>query len=113
MALFAQGVGLALATLNARYGDVEYIVAVVLAALYFLTPILYPASQVPGGNAWLSAVVTGHPLSWYVTAMHDSLYTLDGPGVLRTALLLAFGGAVFLGGLWVFDRTTEDIGELL
>jgi len=113
VALFAQGVGLVLATLNARFGDVEYIVAVILSALYFLTPILYPASQVPGNSPWLSALVTGHPVSWYVTSLHDSLYTLDGPGVLRTAFLLLFGGVVFLTGLWIFDRTTEDIGELL
>jgi ABC-type polysaccharide/polyol phosphate export permease len=114
MALFAQGIGLALATLNARFGDVEYIVGVVLAALYFLTPILYPASQVPGGDhPWFRALVTGHPVAWFITGLHDSLYTLDGPGVVRTALLLIFGGAVFLGGLWIFDRTTEDIGELL
>jgi len=111
--LFAQGVGLAIAALNARFGDVEYIVGVVLAALYFLTPILYPASLLTGDIAWLGTLVTGHPVSWYVTAMHDSLYSLDGPGVLDTALLFVFGGLVFLGGLWIFDRTSEDIGELL
>jgi len=113
LALFAQGVGLVLATLNARYGDVEYIVAVVLAALYFLTPILYPASQIPGESGWLGGFVTGHPVAWYINSLHDSLYTLDGPGVLRTALLVLFGGTVFFGGLWIFDRTTEDVGELL
>jgi ABC-2 type transport system permease protein len=113
LAMFAQGVGLLLATLNARFGDVEYIVGVVLAALYFLTPILYPASQVPGGSGWLGALVTGHPVAWYVTSLHDSLYTLSGPGILQTLALVVFGAAVFAGGLSVFDRTTEDVGELL
>jgi ABC-type polysaccharide/polyol phosphate export permease len=113
LALFAQGVGLVLATLNARFGDVQYIVAVVLGALYFLTPVLYPVSAIPGDSDWLRALVAGHPVAWYVQALHDAFYSLDGPGVLRTGGLLAFGAAIFLAALWIFERTTEDVGEIL
>ncbi len=48
--LFAQGIGLVLSIINARFGDVQYIVAVVLGALYFLTPVLYPISMLDGQN---------------------------------------------------------------
>lgn len=113
LALFAEGIGLLLSTANARYGDVQYIVVVLLAALYFLTPVLYPLSAIPETTGWLRAFVEWQPVSWYVRALHDSLYLLDGPGLLSTASLLACGAAVFCGGLWVFDRTTEDVGELL
>jgi ABC-type polysaccharide/polyol phosphate export permease len=114
LALFAAGIGLLLSTANARFGDVQYIVAVVLSALYFLTPILYPVDPtIPAQDAWLRTLVNDQPVSLFVRALHDSLYSLDGPGVARTAALLLFGVAVFSVGLWVFDRTTEDIGELL
>jgi ABC-type polysaccharide/polyol phosphate export permease len=113
LALFAEGIGLLLSTANARYGDVQYIVGVSLAALYFLTPVLYPLSAVPENRAWLRAFVEWQPVSWYVRAFHDSLYLMTGPGLLDTAGLLLFGAAVFCGSLWVFDRTTEDVGELL
>jgi ABC-type polysaccharide/polyol phosphate export permease len=113
LALFAEGVGLLLSTANARYGDVQYMVGVLLAALYFLTPVLYPVSAVPDGKGWLKAFVEWQPVSWYVQALHDSLYLLAGPGLLETSALLAFGGAFFIGALLVFDRTTEDVGELL
>jgi ABC-type polysaccharide/polyol phosphate export permease len=113
LALFAEGIGLLLSTANARYGDVQYMVGVALSALYFLTPVLYPVSAIPASTGWLRAFVENHPVSWYVQALHSSLYSLDGPGLLTTAGLLAFGLAVFGGSLWVFDRTTEDVGELL
>ncbi len=113
LALFAGGVGLGLSTANARYGDVAYIVAVVLSALYFLTPVLYPASTIPADTGWLRGFVANHPVALYVVSLHDSLYSLDGPGVVRTAVLLLAGAVTFGAGLWIFDRTTEDVGELL
>lgn len=113
LALFTEGVGLLLSTANARYGDVQYIVAVVLAALYFLTPVLYPVTAVPDSAPLLRMFVEYQPVSLYVQALHQSLYELDGPGFLMTAGLLALGAVVFWVGLWVFDRTTEDVGEIL
>jgi ABC-type polysaccharide/polyol phosphate export permease len=114
LALFAAGVGLRLATANARFGDVQYIVGVALSALYFLTPVLYPVDPtIPEDKTLLRAFISDQPVSLYVKAIHDSLYSLSGPGVVTTAALLLSGVAVFVLGLWVFDRTTEDIGELL
>ena len=114
LALFATGLGLMLSTSSARYGDVQYIVTVALSALYFLTPVLYPVDPtIPEDKGWLRAFVTYQPVSWFVRSLHDSLYSLSGPGVLRTAALLLFGAVIFALGLWVFDRTTEDVGELL
>jgi ABC-type polysaccharide/polyol phosphate export permease len=113
LALFSQAVGLLLSTANARYGDVQYIVGVVLSALYFLTPVLYPVSAIPASAPLLKAFVQYQPVSWYVQALHSALYSLDGPGVLVTGLLLLVGVGAFFGALWVFDRTTEDVGEIL
>ena len=111
--LFAQGIGLMLSILNARYGDVQYIVAVVLGALYFLTPVLYPMSMLDGQNELLSAVVKGNPVSWYVQAMHDAMYSLASPPAIEVIALLVGGFLVFWAGLAIFDRGSEDIGELL
>ena len=111
--LFAQGLGLMLSILNARYGDVQYIVMVVLGALYFLTPVLYPMSLVEGQNDLLAAVVEFNPMSWYVQAMHDAMYSLVAPPALEIGALLIGGFLVFWIGLAVFDRASEDLGELL
>ena len=111
--LFSQGIGLVLSILNARYGDVQYIVTVVLGVLYFLTPVLYPMSMLEGRSEWLSWIIKLNPVSWYVQAMHDAMYSLVAPPAWEIVALLVGGFLVFWGGLAIFNRSSEDIGELL
>ena len=111
--LFAQGVGLMLSIINARFGDVMYIVAVVLGALYFLTPILYPISMLEGQNEWLGLIIKLNPMSWYVQSMHDAMYSLVAPNGWVILALLVGGFLTFWLGFTVFVRNSEDIGELL
>ena len=112
-ALFAQGIGLMLSMANARFGDVQYIVTVVLGALYFLTPILYPMSLVEDTAEWLAVIVQANPMTWFVTAMHDVMYSLTAPEWWVTPGLLLVGVLIFWLGFVVFERSSEDIGELL
>jgi len=112
-ALFGQGVGLMLAVLNARFGDVQYIVQVVLQALYFLTPILYPLSLVESTANWLAWIVKANPLTWFVETMHNVMYSLIFPQWWVVPGLLLLGFTVFWAGFTIFNRTSEDIGELL
>jgi len=112
-ALFAQGIGLMLSVLNAKFGDVQYIVTVILGALYFLTPIIYPLSLVEETASSLVWVVQANPMTWFVSAMHDVMYSLTAPPWWELLGLLGLGVATFLIGLAVFNRTSEDIGEYL
>ena len=112
-ALFGQGVGLMLAVLNARFGDVQYIVQVVLQALYFLTPILYPLSLVESTANWLAWIVKANPLTWFVETMHNVMYSLIFPQWWVVPGLLLLGFTMFWAGFTIFNRTSEDIGELL
>jgi len=112
-ALFAQGVGLVLSIMNARFGDVMYIVAVVLGALYFLTPVLYPMSLVESQSEALAWIIKLNPMSWYVQAMHDVMYGLTAPSVIELGALVVGGFLVFWAGFAIFNRYSEDIGELL
>ena len=111
--LFAQGLGLVLSIVNASFGDVQYIVAVVLGAVYFLTPVLYPMSLLEGQNELLGWIIKVNPVSWYVQAMHDVMYSLTMPPPWEVGALLVGGFLVFWAGFAIFERTSEDIGELL
>lgn len=112
-ALFAQGLGLMLSILNARLGDVQYIVTVILGALYFLTPVIYPLSLVEETASWLIYVVQSNPMTWFVSAMHDVMYSLAVPDWWVIPGLLMIGALTFVVGLAVFNRASEDIGEVL
>ncbi len=112
-ALFAQGVGFILSIANARFGDVQYMVTVSLGALYFLTPVLYPMSLVEDTASWLAWIVKLNPMTWFVTAMHDVMYSLQFPDWWVVPALLIFGAAVFTAGFKIFQRWSEDIGEIL
>jgi lipopolysaccharide transport system permease protein len=77
-AMAATGVGVGLAALNLQYRDVQHVLPFLIQILFFASPILYSASQLP--TAWqrvyflnpIAAVLDGfrgilfqtHPLSW-------------------------------------------------
>ena len=111
--LFAQGIGLVLSIINARFGDVQYIVAVVLGAMYFLTPVLYPISMIEGQSQVLGLIIKLNPMSWYVQSMHDVMYTLVAPPWWVIVSLLVGGFLTFWAGFVIFNRWSEDIGEML
>lgn len=111
--LFSQGIALMLTIANAHFGDVQYIVTVVLGALYFLTPILYPMSLVQESVPWMYWIVAANPLSWFVESMHEVMYSLVMPALWIPAALLVFGAAVFWLGMRIFGRYSDDLGEIL
>jgi ABC-type polysaccharide/polyol phosphate export permease len=111
--LFGMGIGLMVSVFNAHVGDVREVVATVLTVLYFATPVLYPMSMVKGGNPLLTLVVVTNPLSWYVQATHDVMYSLVAPPALVTFGLLAGGVATLWLGLAIFARSSRDLVEVM
>jgi len=107
--LFAQGIGLVLAVLNARFGDIQFIVPVFLGALYFLTPILYPLSFVQSASPLAASIVQSHPMTWFVEAMHDVMYSLQAPGIPIMLGLMAVGFGTFTIGLAIFNRYSRNL----
>ena len=112
-ALFAQGIGLMLSIQNAKYGDVAHIVTVGLGALYFLTPVLYPLSLVEAHGPTFANLLKLNPMTWYVQAMHDAMYSLTTPSLAAIGALLFGGFLVFWIGITVFERASQDLREIL
>lgn len=71
LALFTLGVTLAVATLAAFVGDVAHMYPLLVQALFFLTPIVYPPEIVPAELRWL---VQLNPLSSFVDLFRALLY---------------------------------------
>jgi ABC-type polysaccharide/polyol phosphate export permease len=112
--VFAAGIALAVASLNAIFRDVEFIVAAVLLPWFFLTPILYRLEDLPGaeGRPWLIDLLQwGNPLTPAVEAYRAPLYAGELPPAAET-LYLCVAAVVALGlGALVFSAVDDRIAS--
>ena len=107
--LLAAGLGALLAALQTLLRDVEHVVQVVVTILFYASPILYPASIIP---AALQGWVRVNPLAWFSERMREVLF--QGAGLVPGDAAVAAGClAVFLAGLWVFNRLSPSFEDFL
>jgi lipopolysaccharide transport system permease protein len=104
------GTAALLAAINARFRDVQHALPVLLAALLFLTPILYPPEAAPETARVLFA---WNPLGGLVETFRCAVLGLEPPAApLAIAHLLActvIGGA----GIWWFERSQSELVDVL
>jgi lipopolysaccharide transport system permease protein len=101
------GLNLAIASLTVYLRDLEYLVSVVLQALFYLTPILYPLTQVGRYAFWLKL----NPVTWYMEGYHSILYWGYWPDPRLFTAMLAFSLVVLCGGYAVFLRLRDRLPE--
>src|SRR5436190_5584387 len=68
------GLALAAASLNVLFRDIEFIVAALLVPLFFLTPILYPLSQVAQHRHVVAVIHWANPLSPAIESIRAPLF---------------------------------------
>jgi ABC-type polysaccharide/polyol phosphate export permease len=111
---FAAGVALAVASLNAIFRDVEFVVAAVLLPWFFLTPILYELEDLPGaqGRPWLIDLLQwGNPLTPAVEAYRAPLYAGELPPVAETIYLCVAAVVALALGALVFSAVDDRIAS--
>lgn len=110
MACFAFGIGLVMGLMNIRFRDVQYLVGIGMQVVFYSTPIVYPLEVVP---AAVQNLLRLNPLTSYVNAMRQAVYTLDVP--TGTNWLVMFGTAIvsLVGGWIIFSRWAPSVIEEL
>jgi len=116
--LLTVGLALALAALNVHLRDVEQILANGLLLLFFLSPICYPVSTVPG-TLRLGALVTVplrplyflNPVAGLVQSYQNVLFYGREPHWIHLGMALACATVAFVGGYWVFERFRDSLAE--
>lgn len=105
-AMFALGAGLFLSTIAIRFPDVVDMYQVLLSALYFLTPIMYPKSIVPEEWHWIFNV---NPVYHLVEAFRAPVYASwpAGPNTLIAAAIAGIAALVI--GWTVFASRADDV----
>lgn len=115
--IFASGIGMLLSALFVRFRDIAPIWDVVQQALFYASPILYVATQVP--EKYRSEFLL-NPLAAVLTQTRHALVDPTAPTIFEAAgeawhVLIPAGIVVvtFVLGLWVFQREAPNIAENL
>jgi ABC-2 type transport system permease protein/lipopolysaccharide transport system permease protein len=103
LAMFTLGLGLIAATLNTFYRDCGHLIAVVLQAWYFATPILFPIQQF-GTAQWQMRL---NPAFYFIELFHDVLYSGRWPriGLVMSAAVIA---TLSMGIGYAIFKSQED-----
>jgi len=107
---FIAGLVLGLATLNVFLRDIQHILVNLLTLWFFLTPVLYPLSQVPGP---FKKFVLLNPAALFTLGYQDIFFYRRGPDPwhLIPALILSI---IMLGlGIALFEHYKETLAEKL
>ena len=109
-ALLLAGPSLVLASLNVFFRDLPQLLSPALTIVLWVTPILYPESQVPPSiRAWLGI----NPVRDLVALYRQALFGGPDPDPVRLAVWAAASAAALAGGLWLFRRSRRVFSDLL
>jgi len=108
--LFTTGLVLALSALNVHYRDVQHVITNLLLLWFFLTPIVYPATQVP---AEVRPLLWGNPLALFTETYHRILLFGAWPHLDVLGMLTAYALVSLVVGAKIFDGYRDTFPELV
>lgn len=112
--VFVLGIGLVLSALNVFFRDVQYLMGIVIQALFYLTPIVYPIYLVEDAaedHPLLFRLYEANPVVHLVGAYRAVLYDLRFPDLGSLAYLVTWSVALLVIGLAVFRRFEGRLAE--
>lgn len=114
VAIFCTGIGLALAAGNVFFRDLSYLWTILVQALFFATPIVYPPHLVIDRMPfWLERIYQHMPLTVAVRIYRDLMYDLRMPRMIDLGTLMVFAVVALMLGWWIFDRLEGRFAEEL
>lgn len=108
--LYAVGTTWVLSAISVYFRDIGQAVPLVLQALIFLTPVLYPLDRVPGA---LRGVLMANPLTIPLEAMRNACLSGSLPDLAPLSFNLAGGLAVAAIGHAFFQRARLGFADVL
>lgn len=110
LALFAIGFAWAVSAMAVYMRDLSQVVALVVTGMFFLSPVLYPASMVPESVRWLLFI---NPLTYAIEMGRDLLFWGNIPSFSHYLLYLGAGVASAMLGLWIFRVLRDGFADAL
>jgi len=109
--LLTIGVVMLASALNVFYRDIRFIVPLGIQLWMYLTPIIYPVTQVP--ERFRTLYMTINPMAGLIDAYRCIVLTADwpqGPYLLSSA---AISIAVFLAAYWYFKKAEPVFADII
>ena len=112
--VFVAGLALAVASLNAIFRDVEFVVTAALLPWFFLTPVLYQLDDLPGAEdrPWLVDLLHwGNPMTPAVEAYRAPLYAGELPSAGDAIYVCVAAVVALVVGAVVFNAVDDRIAS--
>ena len=111
---FVAGLALTVASLNAVFRDVEFVVTAALLPWFFLTPIVYTLDNLPGAadRPWLIDLIHwGNPLTPAVISFRTPIFYGEAPPTAELIYLVVATVIALALGAFVFTRVDDRIAS--
>jgi lipopolysaccharide transport system permease protein len=106
----ALAAGLWLSALNVQYRDIRYVIPFLTQILFFVTPIVYPATIVPA--KW-QLVYGLNPLVGVVTGFRWALLGTPAPAPAMLGASVAVVAVLLVSGLFYFRRMERSFADVI
>jgi len=93
-----------------KYRDIGFGVPFLLQIWLYLTPVIYPASLVPGRYRWLLSL---NPMTAVIDGFRWSLLGSGFPSARVLGVAIGVTLAAFLPGLFFFRRSERTVADLM
>ena len=105
-ALFTLGAGLLLSPLAVFFSDTVELIGVLLTAVMYMTPVIYPKEIVPEKYLWL---VRFNPLRSILEVFRDPIHQGEIPPLSHLTVCVAIAVLAFVIGAFAFHRSSDRI----
>jgi ABC-type polysaccharide/polyol phosphate export permease len=103
---FSLGLSLLAAVIYIRVKDIQHILSILFQALFYATPILYSADQLPAG---FRTVFRLNPFYYFVRCFRAPVYAASPPPLSEFLIALGLTAAALGAGLLVFHHFEKEM----
>ena len=108
--LLAAGVGMILASLNVRYRDVKYATPFLIQLWLFLSPIIYPAEDIPEKWRWVMAL---NPLNGIIEGFRACIFPVQSMDWVSLGISAVVTLAILVVGALYFRKTERAFADII
>ena len=104
------GIAFIVSSLSVYFRDLIHILGIIIQLLFYATPIVYAANQVPAGLQW---VIKINPMTYLIESYRNIFYNKMPPDFVNLLIAFGMGVALCIIGYFVFKKLEKKFAEEL